>query len=189
MSVIFAISLVPHPDTPCPAVSELRVRVSGRPETALVLTYELVGDLGAVRLPAPAPPIAADGLWQHTCFELFVRRDAAEAYREYNFSPSGQWAGYAFRAYRERDEAVVLPSPRLRLSRHLGCLELEAMLPPGALPASAPLVNDLAGLFLGLSAVIEGVDGSLSYWALCHPAARPDFHHRESFALSLGTPA
>ena len=31
---------------------------------------------------------------------------------------------------------------------------------------------------IGLTAVIETADGQLSYWALQHPAARPDFHHR-----------
>jgi len=36
-----------------------------------------------------------------------------------------------------------------------------------------------------LSAVIEATDGSLSYWALEHPADKPDFHHPDSFALEL----
>jgi hypothetical protein len=26
--------------------------------------------------------------------------------------------------------------------------------------------------------VLETLDGQLSYWALHHPAERPDFHHR-----------
>ena len=30
---------------------------------------------------------------------------------------------------------------------------------------------------IGLSAVIETTDGALSYWALAHPAEKPDFHH------------
>jgi hypothetical protein len=33
--------------------------------------------------------------------------------------------------------------------------------------------------------VIEEGDGVLSYWALRHPAARPDFHHPEGFALEI----
>ena len=49
--------------------------------------------------------------------------------------------------------------------------------------ADAP---DLAGaLRLGASAVIETADGALSYWALAHPAGRPDFHHADGFALDL----
>jgi hypothetical protein len=40
-------------------------------------------------------------------------------------------------------------------------------------------------LRVGLSAVIEANDGTLSYWALKHPAAKPDFHHPDSFVLEL----
>jgi hypothetical protein len=38
---------------------------------------------------------------------------------------------------------------------------------------------------LGLSAVIETVDGFFSYWALAHPSDKPDFHHPDSFILEL----
>ena len=40
-------------------------------------------------------------------------------------------------------------------------------------------------LALALSAVIEDVDGTLTYWAIIHPAGKPDFHHRQSFAREL----
>ena len=36
-----------------------------------------------------------------------------------------------------------------------------------------------------LSAVIETTDGAMSYWALAHPSAKPDFHHPDSFVLDL----
>ena len=32
---------------------------------------------------------------------------------------------------------------------------------------------------------IEDIDGGISYWALAHPAGKPDFHHPDSFALIL----
>jgi hypothetical protein len=38
---------------------------------------------------------------------------------------------------------------------------------------------------IGLSAVVEATDGSLSYWALAHAPGRPDFHHAHSFGLEL----
>ncbi|HTO59214.1 MAG TPA: hypothetical protein VMJ74_15545 [Pseudomonadales bacterium] len=40
-------------------------------------------------------------------------------------------------------------------------------------------------LHVGLSAVVEDARGGLSYWALHHPSARPDFHDRDSFVLSV----
>ena len=49
-----------------------------------------------------------------------------------------------------------------------------------------PSSSDFSGkLKLGLSAVIEGADGGLSYWALRHPPGKPDFHHPEAFVLEL----
>src|SRR3546814_3736372 len=33
------------------------------------------------------------------------------------------------------------------------------------------------GAKLALSAVIEELDGTKSYWALAHPPGKPDFHH------------
>ena len=40
-------------------------------------------------------------------------------------------------------------------------------------------------LVLALSAVIEHLDGRISYWALRHPPGKPDFHHPQGFALEL----
>ena len=60
-------------------------------------------------------------------------------------------------------------------------LELDAQVRLGQL---SPTYLD-ARLSLGLSAVIEDDSGTLSYWALRHPSARPDFHHPDSFALEL----
>ena len=39
----------------------------------------------------------------------------------------------------------------------------------------------------GAAAVIEEKDGRLTYWALTHPSALPDFHHRLGFVLQVGT--
>jgi hypothetical protein len=43
----------------------------------------------------------------------------------------------------------------------------------------------LAALRLGLAAVIEDETSRLSYWALSHPAEKPDFHHADSFTVCL----
>jgi hypothetical protein len=47
---------------------------------------------------------------------------------------------------------------------------------------------DSGALRLGLSAVIAEADGRMAYWALAHPAGRPDFHHPDCFALDLPAP-
>jgi hypothetical protein len=60
-------------------------------------------------------------------------------------------------------------------------LELCATL---ALARLSPAYAD-APLVMGVSAVIVARDGSRSYWALVHPAEKPDFHHPDAFALTL----
>lgn len=52
--------------------------------------------------------------------------------------------------------------------------------------AASAAFSDLGGLMIGLSAVIEDVDGNKSHWAIAHPAAKPDFHHPDGFVYRLG---
>jgi hypothetical protein len=40
-------------------------------------------------------------------------------------------------------------------------------------------------LEISLTAVIEQVGQGVSYWALAHTGAEPDFHRRDSFRLGL----
>jgi hypothetical protein len=37
--------------------------------------------------------------------------------------------------------------------------------------------------------VVEEIDDRLSYWALAHPAERPDFHHPDGFVLQIIRPS
>ena len=175
--------LQPHPATPCPPVRALQVSVAAAPGGALCLRYQLAGDLAALRVPALASaPAATDGLWQHTCFEAFIGRADGTAYREFNFSPSGDWAIYAFDDERLRSTAPpTVTAPTLQTERAGDTLTLTATLARTALPSAW---ND-APVRLGLSAVVEALDGRLSYWALAHPRERPDFHHRAGWTARL----
>jgi hypothetical protein len=165
--------LVPHPQTPCDAVRRVYAVVTRAGADALAVRYGIEADLALLRIPPPRPPALGERLWQHTCCELFVARSGHGAYREFNFSPSGEWAAYAFRGYRDGG-AWSARDPRIAVRRSDDALELEATVAvePGTLR-------------LAVSAVIEAGDGTLSYWALKHPAGRPDFHHPEAFALEL----
>jgi hypothetical protein len=141
----------------------------------------LTGDLAQICILAPQPPAATDGLWEHTCFEVFVAVAGKANYHEFNFSPSGQWAAYSFSDYRVRSEWTVSQRPAISFVQTNEYLLLEAVI------AAVDLPKNIAGkpFQLGLTAVIEANDGSRSYWALHHPEAHPDFHHRAGFILSL----
>ncbi len=174
-------ALTCHPQTPSRWVRTVQARLSKADDGALAITYTLEGELSRLCLPAQCGPGRVDGLWQHTCFEAFILVKGAPVYHEFNFSPSGQWAAYAFKSYRDGAPLSPDPNPKIK-SRILGnCLELDALIERSCLP---PTTVETSFLF-GLSAVIEEDDGVLSYWALRHPSTRPDFHHPDSFMMEL----
>jgi hypothetical protein len=175
------LSLTCHPQTSSRAVRGIDVVVAGAASGILTMNFALEGDLSALRIPESRPSRLAGDLWQHTCFEAFVMAGEGPGYREFNFSPSGEWAIHAFRGYREGGEPEAEAGPEVTMRRTGEHLQLEAqisrdLMPPGRL------------LRLGLSAVVEDAAGVLSYWALRHPPGKPDFHHADAFALQLVLP-
>ena len=152
----------------------------------LRISYALRGDLALLNIPVRASTRRADRLWETTCFEAFLRVEGDSAYYEFNFSPSGEWAAYWFRGYRDggpMDNDNVASGIVARRSANR--IELDALVHLDRLQA----IRLGSLLRIGLSAVIEDHDGGLSYWALKHPGAKPDFHHPDSFALELAFPS
>jgi hypothetical protein len=172
------LTLACHHQTPSQAIRAIDVVVDGAPGGILTLAFALEGDFYGLRIPESRPPGRTGGLWRHTCFEAFVMAEEGPGYREFHFSPSGEWAVYAFRGYRDAVELEVERPPGFVVRRTGDRLELDAEIRADYLPAGR-------SLRLGLSAVVEDADGVLSYWALRHPPGKPDFHHIDAFAMQL----
>ncbi|MGR8951575.1 MAG: DOMON-like domain-containing protein [Gammaproteobacteria bacterium] len=173
-------TLLCHPASPssCTAVRALTVAVERKPDGHVTLRYQLTGDFSRILLPAPKLSAASDGLWQHTCFEAFMTSADTTSYHEFNFSPSCQWAAYAFDSYREQRPWVIPRPPKIDVMQAQDRLVLTAGIHLDDLP-------DADHLLLGLTAVIESTDGGHSYWALHHPGSTPDFHARAGFVCRL----
>jgi hypothetical protein len=173
--------LSPHPDSNVFPAVVIAVEVVPSGDGLVLFSYVATGDVGAILLPPTRACERHDGLWRHTCFEAFVRPQPGDAYYEFNFAPSTQWATYRFRAYRSDGEAAE-EAGRSRI-------DIEASTGRYALRAEVDLRRlrgfDAASCRIGLSAVIEDVRGRLSYWALAHPAGKPDFHHAVGFVHAL----
>ena len=169
-----------HPAGLTGVVRSIRTRVQ-RSDAQLRISYRLDGDVGRIRIPTLREPIIGRELWRHTCFEAFIRIEGAAAYHEFNFAPSREWTVYGFSGYRNgaplSDESM---NPQIAVRSDSSHLELDAVIQLARLSASHPG----AALRLGLATVIETRDG-LSFWALHHPADKPDFHNPESFAMRL----
>lgn len=175
--------LIRHPETPSAAVG-VAVDVV-RSGAALSLRYTLTGDIAALSLRAPLPPRRRDELWRHSCFEAFLRAPDHPGYVELNLSPSTEWQAYRLSGYRAGltpVEPFVSPTMAVERAGDRLVLAVEVDLRGvEVLPAGAPWS-------VGLTAVIEAMDGSKSYWALAHPPGAPDFHHPDCFALELPAP-
>ena len=153
------------------AVRDVRARLT-RQDGNLEIAYTLHGDISRLRIPRKK---TGGELWQHTCFEIFLAPRGMPSYFEFNFSPSGEWAAYAFAAYRQGARFTPSAAPVMAAKLTQDVVELTATIDVEPLGAHA----------VGLSAVVESIDGSLHYWALKHPAAKPDFHHPDAFAARL----
>lgn len=175
------LTLIPHPATP-PADPEFKVWASVDHAGAFgaVATTNIWFGIGVPAsrfvIPEAAEPSRADGLWQATCFEAFLRTGGESAYREWNFAPSGQWAAFDFTAYREgMAEADVANPPYIRMEDNFTWWTL-----------GATIAVDVGATWeLGLSAVLEETDGTKSYWALAHTGDNPDFHAPGCFTARL----
>lgn len=173
--------LTPHPATPGGAASGLSASVALACNGASSFVYRLRGDLDAIAIPAPREAARTDGLWKATCFEAFVRT-GGEAYCEFNFSPSGEWAAYRFERYRAgMKEAVGIERIEIECRRRGRSLELRALVDPVWLRSLLPD----GPILVALSAIIEERSGRKSYWALRHPTGKPDFHHPDCFTLEI----
>ncbi len=174
--------LVPHGDFPSTAIRSIEVDASRRANGRLVLDYRAIGAIEQVAWPHWKNVEPADQLWEHSCFEAFVRTEGEAGYAELNFTTSGQWAAYAFSGYRQGMQPIgdVLIGGGRTFRDGMVDIRRTIELP------------DWAGAQtwrLGLSAVIETLDGEKSYWALAHPDGPPDFHHDSCFAAQLAAPA
>jgi hypothetical protein len=168
--------LIPHPDSPPDQLTSLEVDVVlDREEISVDFRAE---PRDAVLMPEPRGGGRTDGLWEATCFELFLKPEGGEAYFEFNFATTREWAAYRFSGY--RDGMELLPAPLdFCISAHpwaevdLLSVDLDlGFLPPGTAR-------------LGISAVIEEVSGRRSYWALEHAPEEPDFHNPACFTLEV----
>ena len=175
-----AFELIPHP-TSRPTVEKVEYLI-WRQDSGFDLDVRLFGNPLRVKLPQPETPGRRDELWRTTCFEAFIRPRGGEAYFELNLSPSGDWASYRFDGYRVgMREANIVGHPDSDVWMEGGIRIQDATFDF----SGEPELDASKGWDIGLSAVIEEVDGTKSYWALAHGKGPPDFHSPTCFAYHL----
>ncbi|WP_285022055.1 DOMON-like domain-containing protein [Novosphingobium sp. fls2-241-R2A-195] len=173
--------LVFHPAHPPLAVRSLEARIIGHDAQWLRARWKIMGAAQLV-----VPPFAgkgrADGLWQTTCFELFLQHGDGPGYTEINLSPSERWNVYDFTARREGMVERPMPrEPDCTIRQGTDMAIFDAAIPAAGLPP--------APWRCGFTAVIEEHGGTKSYWSLAHSSDAPDFHDPACFTATIAAPS
>lgn len=114
-----------------------------------------------------------DGLWNDTCFEMFLKPIGGKTYYEFNFSLKPAWNQYVFQDYRKPQPPIPSDEFRLRQMQWDGRMlqiDLYSLKPIPTFEAS-------------LTAVLKETKGNKHYLALSHKGTKADFHLSESFIL------
>ncbi|MFM8586396.1 MAG: hypothetical protein ACKOBU_08110 [Gammaproteobacteria bacterium] len=182
-----SVDLVAHPTCgDLEAAGAVSVQVTARTQ-AVNFTYDLRSGV-----PIKSPGLCGEQtgrfneLWFRTCCELFIRDPLHPGpYLEFNFSPAGDWASYAFdhtlRGMRSHRWPGAVQAPKISQmasdsSRHR--LVVEVSIPRVAIGACTQWYPTV---------VLETMAG-VSLWAIWHPIDRPHFHHPDNFLRALEIP-
>jgi hypothetical protein len=172
------------------AAAGVTVSVSSS-DAELRVSYELKSRI-RIKVPGLCGTHAGrfNELWLRTCCELFVRDPKRpEPYLEFNFSPAGDWAFYAFdgtlRGMRSPPwpQSIRAPEVRSRMDQRSGDhfphrLVVDVTIPRVILGSASELFPTV---------VLETHAGT-SLWAIWHPIDRPHFHHPDNFLRAVEVP-
>jgi hypothetical protein len=172
-------SLQPFSTTQAPSNIQITGNIA-RNENLLTISYNLLGDIQQVDIALPQTPARKHELWQDTCFEFFLGAKNSSGYWEFNLSPAGHWNIYRFDNYRqgmkEETAFTTLPFIVKQVAESFNLI-LDVDLAK-IIPVEQPVE-------VAITTVIKSTNGDVTYWALSHKGAEPDFHLRESFILEL----
>ena len=144
----------------------------------LTLTFEIIDSKSFLQLPKPFLVLGADasrrdGLWNDTCFEMFMKPENNEAYYEFNFSLSPAWNEYYFQKYRDPQPPKPCQDILLKQMQWDGKkFQIELI-----------LENSKINFDIGLTAILKEKSGAKHYLAIAHAGEKPDFHLAKSFIL------
>lgn len=171
-------SLVPFAADKAPAIS-----IAGeiqRQGDRLKIFYCLEGASQIIIPEITYNPTRQYDLWNHTCFEFFLRIHNSTKYWEFNLSPAGHWNVFRFPDYRQdiaEEMALAFLPFKVQMQADLLQLDLEVNL--------KKIISPQQKLEASVTTVIEDRASRLSYWALSHSGKEPDFHHQDSFLIDL----
>ena len=161
-----------------------RLKISGNlaiTNQRLNIQYCLQGNLSQVVIPKiNSLPSRQYCLWEHTCFEFFLKSQTTTEYWEFNLAPNQNWNVFHLSNYRENlTEETKIDTLPFEVSKQIEALKINLELDLNK------IVSWDLGLNIAIASVIETKDSGLSYWSLTHPEPEADFHHPDSFIINI----
>ena len=173
--------LIPFESCELGEAIDLRVGIGWEgDESILVVQFRVMGAIDRLKIsPISDTPQRLTRLWETTCFECFLGALGQEQYWEVNLSPSGDWNVFHLDGYREplREEQAIEALP-FWVERDGDRTTLEMRLDIQKLGLCRDAIE------LSVTSVLQETTGDISYWAVAHAGAEPDFHLRHSFVIS-----
>ncbi len=167
-------ALTLHPDCSEGPIRNVSAEICST-ATGCKARFRLEGDIGKIKIPAPADGVRTDNLWQTTCFEIFWQPHGGSYYREFNLSPSSRWACYDFDDFRLNSRDAPVEAIAIACVNNADSLELQA-----DITSRLPLPADIA-----LNAVVEDVEGNIQFWALAFEDGKAEFHSTVCRAIAM----
>ncbi len=171
-------SLTPYNKATAPATEVLAEL--NQNEESVFISYRIQKGLPLVDLGSSTPhKERVLKLWEKTCFELFIKNEK-DSYVEFNFSPNFEWNCFYFAKKGDPlEEWTRMNRPATEILLSLDHYFLFAEIRKELFPVG--FFDGTHELRCGISSVIKGPNGVLSYWALSHHDTRPNFHDFRSF--------
>ncbi len=165
-------------------VSAPDLQISGlitRESNLLTIEYTMSGNLKEIIIPEQAMnPGRKRGLWEETCFELFIGAINSTVYWEVNLSPGGHWNVYRFKNYRlGMEEEPAFSSLPFKVLKQEESLHLSLNVDLNKIAGSELNLN------VGISTIVKSTNGRTAYYSLSHPKPEADFHNRAGFIIAL----
>lgn len=168
-----------------PSTKDLTLKSQALVELGVLkVLFEIEGPVENLLISTPGlHPARVIGLWESTCFEMFVKHTSKDEYFEFNCSTANNWNIFYF----------LKEKAALKEYLEISNLASSTIINPGKVSLSfwidlKKFPDDFwedGKMQLGLTSVIESKDGGLSYWALDHLDKKPNFHLSKSFTYQL----
>lgn len=158
--------------------SEKKINISGeleRKSTLFTLNLKFYDPQDSIKFSYSKNPSRkrAFGLWEKTCFEIFLKKQNSTEYIEFNFSADMEWSCFHFDDYKEG------------MKDYQGVKIEDLIFDPKNCTFKATWKFDSLdeSFDCGITTIIQTKDLKKSFWALKHANLTPDFHDFRSFTL------